>query len=183
MKLQPLDLGDHLLWPDGTIQVTPEKVIDFTFKLSAKGMVDRLSVTEITPDIKQFNQFGEHHIGIKEFVDPGIFPPEWILPDAYKYSDLDEYLFSLVDRIERDDLYEKRVERLSSEIWLFKKQKLDDVLRVLIYVVDTMKNQNAIWGVGRGSSCSSYLLFLLGLHEVDAVLYDIEVTDFIRQEK
>ena len=88
-----------------------------------------------------------------------------------------------VDRIERDDLYEERVERLSSEIWLFKSEKLDEVLRVLIYVVDTMREKNVIWGVGRGSSCSSYLLYLLGLHEVDPVRYQIEVTDFIRQEK
>jgi hypothetical protein len=183
MLLKPIELTDHLLWPDGIIQVTPEKVLDFTFKLSARGAVDCLSVTEITPEIKQFNSFGDHKLTIKEFVDPEIFPPNWILPEPYKYFDLDEYLYGLVERIERDDLYEQRVERLSSEIWLYKEQKLDDVLRVLIYVVDTMTEQNIVWGVGRGSSCSSYLLFLLGLHEVDAVLYSIEVTDFIRQEK
>ena len=182
-SLKPIELIDHLLWPDGIIQVTPEKLIDFTFKLSAKGRVNCLSVTEITPEIKQFNSFGDHQLLVKKSVDPEIFPPEWILPERYKYLDLDEYLFGLVDRIERDDLYEKRVERLSSEIWLYKEQKLDDVLRILIYLVDTMKEQNVIWGVGRGSSCSSYLLFLLGLHEVDSVRYSIEVTDFIRQEK
>jgi DNA polymerase III alpha subunit len=179
-SLKPIELIDHLLWPDGTVQVTPEKLIDFTFKLAAKGKTDCLSVTELTPEINQFNSFGEHQLTVKESVDPEIFPPEWILPEHYKYLDIDEYLLGLVDRIEKDDLYEKRVERLSSEIWLFKEQKLDDVLRVLIYVVDTMKEQNVIWGVGRGSSCSSYLLFLLGLHEVDAVRYSIEITDFLR---
>lgn len=182
-NLQPIELVDHLLWPDGTIQVTPDKVIDFTFKLSAVGREHDLSVTELTPEIKQFNSFGERKLSVKEFVDPKIFPPDWVIPEYYKYLDLDEYLFGLVEKIERDDLYEERVERLSSEIWLFKEQKLDDVLRVLIYVVDTMIEKNLVWGVGRGSSCSSYLLFLLGLHEVDAVLYSIEVTDFIRQEK
>ena len=180
---QPIELIDHLLWPDGIIQVTPEKVIDFTFKLAAKGKVDKLAVTELTPEIRQFNVLGEHRLNVKTSVKPGLFPPEWVLPEPYKYLNLDEYLFGLVDRIERDDLYEARVERLSSEIWLFKEAKLDDVLRVLIYVVDTMTEQNAIWGVGRGSSCSSYLLFLLGLHEVDPVLHGIEITDFIRQEK
>lgn len=182
-NLKPIELIDHLLWPDGTIQVTPEKLIDFTFKLAGRGKADHIAVTEITPEIKQFNSLGEQQLSVKDSIDPGIFPPDWVLPDRYKYLHLDEYLFSLVDRIERDDLYEKRVERLSSEIWLFKEQKLDDVLRLLIYVVDTMKEQNAVWGVGRGSSCSSYLLYLLGLHEVDAVKYSIEVTDFIRQEK
>lgn len=180
--LQPIELIDHLLWPDGTIQVTPEKLIDFTFKLASIGAEDKLAVTELTPEIKQFNSFGERQLSVKSSVDPTIFPPEWTLPEKYKYLLLDDYLYGLVDRIEKDDLYEKRVERLSSEIWLFKEQKLEDVLRVLIYVIDTMIEKNIVWGVGRGSSCSSYLLFLLGLHEVDTVLYDIEVSDFIRQE-
>lgn len=180
-KLQPIELVDHLLWPDGIIQVTPEKVIDFTYKLIGKE--DKLTVTEITPDIKQFNLFGDHKLEIKQSVNPKLFPPDWVLPEPYKYFDLDEHLYGLVDRIERDGLYEKRVERLSSEIWLFKENKLDEVLRVLIYIIDIMIEKNIVWGVGRGSSCSSYLLFLLGLHEVDAVLYEIEITDFIRQEK
>lgn len=180
VSLKPIELIDHLLWPDGTIQVTPEKVIDFTFKLATHGKVDCLSVTELTPEIRQFNALGEHRLTVKQSVDPRNFPPNWVLPEPYKYFNLDEYLFGLADRIERDDLYEARVERLSSEIWLFKEEKLDDVLRVLIYVIDVMKEKNVIWGVGRGSSCSSYLLFLLGLHEVDPVRYGIEVTDFIR---
>lgn len=182
-SLKPLELTDHLLWPDGTVQVTPDKVIDFTYKLAARGKVDRLSVTEVTPEIKQYNVLSEHPLSVKNSVDPRIFPPDWVLPERYKYLNLDEYLFGLVDRIERDDLYEERVERLSSEIWLFKEAQLDDVLRVLVYVIDVMTEKKVVWGVGRGSSCSSYLLYLLGLHEVDPVRYGIEVTDFIRQER
>lgn len=181
-KLKPLKLNDHLLWPDGTIQVSPEKVVDFTIKLAPRGKAQKLSVTQVTPEIEQYNRLSEHKLTIKTEVDD-VFPPEWVLPERYKYLDLDEYLFGLAEKIEKDSLYEKRVERLSHEIWLFKEEKLDDVLRVLIYIVDTMKEKNVVWGVGRGSSCSSYLLYLLGLHEVDPVKYDIEVTDFIRQEK
>jgi DNA polymerase III alpha subunit len=43
-----------------------------------------------------------------------------------------------------------------------------------------MTAKNIVWGVGRGSSCSSYLLYLLGLHEVDVVKYDVDISDFIR---
>jgi DNA polymerase III alpha subunit len=50
----------------------------------------------------------------------------------------------------------------------------------LIYVIDVMTEKNVVWGVGRGSSCSSYLLYLLGLHEVDPVKYEIEISDFLR---
>lgn len=178
--LLPIELVDHLLWPDGTIQVTPEKIIDFTFKLSVKGKVDRLSVTEITPEIKRFNSLSEHRLTVKEFVDPKIFPPEWILPEKYLLMDLDSYLYKLSGKIKKDDLFEKRLERLAKEIFEFKQQGLEDVLRLLIFIVDRFIETNSVWGVGRGSSCSSYLLFLIGLHEIDPVLYEIDLSDFLK---
>jgi DNA polymerase III alpha subunit len=178
--LKPIELIDHLLWPDGIIQVTPEKLIDFTFKLAAKGKVDCLSVTELTPEIKQFNSFGEHQLSVKTSVDTSIFPPEWILPEKYLTMDLDAYLYNLYERIEKDSLFEKRLERLAKEIFEFKQHGLEEVLRLLIFIVDRLIETNSIWGVGRGSSCSSYLLFLIGLHEIDPVLYEINLSDFLR---
>lgn len=180
MNLSPIDLGDHLLWPDGTIQVTPEKLIDFTFKLSAKGEEECLSVTEITPEIKQFNAFSDHKLTVKEFIDPSIFPPNWTIPDKYLNFDLDTYLFSLSEKIEHDSLYDIRMQRLADEIFTFKKLNLDELLKLLIYIIDVMKETKSIWGVGRGSSCSSYLLYLMGLHEIDPVLYDIALSDFLK---
>ncbi len=145
--------------------------------------VDKLATTEVTPEIAEFNQLGDGVIGVKTGVTPGLFPPDWILPETYKYLDLDLYLVGLVDRIEKDDLYAERFERLTLEIALFRNLGLNEVLRTLIFVVDRMREAGAVWGVGRGSSCSSYLLYLLGLHCVDPVRYDIQITDFIRTEE
>jgi DNA polymerase III alpha subunit len=175
----PIVVEDHLLWSDGSISVAPEKVIDYVFKLSSQGLdLKRLYVTHLTPDIIAYNEVSDLPLSVKVKSNFN-FPPNWNLPVRYVKLDLDDYLFKLVDRVEKDHLYEKRVERLSTEIFLFKEQKLEDVLRVLIYVIDVMVEKKVIWGVGRGSSCSSYLLYLLGLHEVDAVLYEIEITDFL----
>ena len=182
MSLLPIIVEDRLLWPDGSISVDPDSVLDYVFKLTSQGhSLEKLYVTSITPDIDAYNDVSEHPLTVKEQCNC-IFPPEWNLPEHYKYMNLDDYLFKLVDRIEVDELYEQRIERLSTEIWMFKQLKLDDVLRTLIYVIDTMQAKNAIWGVGRGSSCSSYLLFLLGLHEVDAVRYDVQITDFLQMK-
>lgn len=179
--MNPIDLGDRQLWPDGDFTVDPDRVTDYVFKLAGKD-IRHLRVSEITPEIRGYNAISETPISVKDGVDPSIFPPLWALPDRYKYLEIDEYLIGLADRIERDDLYDSRVQRLSEEIWLFKDHGLDDVLRCLIYVVDTLREKKAVWGVGRGSSCSSYLLFLLGLHSVDPVKYDIDVADFIRPQ-
>ena len=180
-ELLPIVIDDHLLWPDGTISVDPDQVIDYVFRLSSRGIgLERLYVTSTTPEITSYNSVSDHKLTVKSGCDL-IFPPEWKLPGHYKYNlNLYDYLSGLVDRIEKDDLYEKRVERLAEEIFLFNKLNLQEVLRTLIYVIDVMREKNVIWGVGRGSSCSSYLLYLLGLHEVDPVKYDIEIADFIK---
>lgn len=176
MKVEPIKVDKHVLWADGTISVDPTLLSEYIFQL---GSIEHLAVTEITPEVQEYNQFAEHPITVKNSCEI-VLPLEWTIPDKYKYLNLEEHLLGLASRIEHDSLYDKRIVRLSEEISLFIEHKLDNILRVLIYVIDVMQEKNVVWGVGRGSSCSSYLLFLLGLHEVDPVKYDIEITDFIR---
>lgn len=178
MKLPISDGVD--LWIDGDISVSPEHLPELLVSLGAKGLLSRLKVTLITQEVQDYNRFAETPLTTKSEVDVSKFPPSWLLPDSYKYMDLDEYLLRLADRVAKDPLYEQRLTRLAEEIALFKSRRLDDVLRTLAYVIDTMKANKVVWGVGRGSSCSSYLLYLMGLHEVDVVKYEIEITDFIR---
>lgn len=178
-ELLPIVVEDHLLWPDGTITVDPDSVISYIFRLSSRDIgVDRLYVSSITPDIEAYNDVSDRQLTVKTGCSLNL-PPTWKLPEKYSNLDLDDYLLRLIDLVEKDELYDKRIERLATEIFLFKSKKLDDVLRSLIYIIDTMKAENIIWGVGRGSSCSSYLLYLLGLHEVDPVKFDIDIEDFL----
>lgn len=173
-----IQLTDRTLWADGVSVVNPKDIATFILKFTALKQMDKLAVSELTHEIGRYNLVAENPLRVKtELKD---FSLDWTLPESYKYDDLDEYLSGLINRIEHDELYEARVARLQLEIELFKKHQLEDVLRVLIYVIDKLNETNSVWGVGRGSSCSSYLLFLLGLHEVDAVKYDIDITDFIR---
>lgn len=178
--LKPIEVDGHWLWPDGFIQVNPNDIVKYTIKLGPNKL-DRIVVSEITDDIKQFNRLTDNPVKQKTGIDGSLFPPKWCIPEPYKLLDVDEYLLDLSARIEKDSLFEKRLIRLSEEIAIFKQHKLDDVLRTLIYIVDEMKRQNTVWGVGRGSSCSSYILYLIGLHEIDVVKYDIDISDFIRE--
>lgn len=170
-------LTDRILWADGVSEVKPTEIIG----LLERGVpAAQIATTELTPDLIEFNRLTDKPILPK--ADLAIsFPPAWVIPDRYKYLDLAEYLIGLAERVVRDDLYERRLQRLVEEIDLYMKLGYQDLLRALIYVVDELNRRQVIWGVGRGSSCSSYLLFLLGLHEVDSVLYDIPITDFIRE--
>lgn len=172
MKTQ---LIDRELWFDGVSVVEPERLQE----LLLKGIpISKLGVTSVTPEIKQFNLVADEKIAVKTELNPiGL---GWTLPEPYKYLDVDEYLTTLLEKVDHDALYEARLARFMKEVELFRKLNLYQVFRTLVYVLDELKRQEIVWGVGRGSSCSSYLLYLLGLHDVDPVLYDIDVEDFIR---
>jgi len=47
-------------------------------------------------------------------------------------------------------------------------------------MVDTFRKNNVVWGVGRGSSVSSYVLYLLGVHRVDSIKYKLNINEFLR---
>lgn len=176
-----LELEGYYLWPDGSISVKPENLSKMMMKVPKLAEQGKLFVTELTAEVDAYNSLVDNPIKLKCELTTN-FPPEWCLPEGNKYLDLDEYLVKLAERIKKDHLYEKRLERLAEEIYLFKSLQLDEVLKTLIFVVEEFERQGVVWGVGRGSSCSSYLLYLIGLHEVDPVRYGIEVTDFIREK-
>ena len=97
----------------------------------------------------------------------------WHMPDEYKNLDIAEYILSLCDT-------DAQLQRCGQELLLFQERNLFDLLRYLKYLVDTMRSHNMIWGVGRGSSVASYVLYLLGVHRIDSIYYDLEPTEFLR---
>jgi DNA polymerase III alpha subunit len=50
------------------------------------------------------------------------------------------------------------------------------------YVVDTLRNNQVVWGVGRGSSVASYVLFIIGVHKIDSVKYKLPINEFFKGE-
>ena len=97
----------------------------------------------------------------------------WYMPEEYKNLDIAEHILSLCDS-------DAKLQRCGQELLLFQERHLFDLLRYLKYLVDTMRSHNMIWGVGRGSSVASYVLYLLGVHRIDSMFYDLEPTEFLR---
>lgn len=97
----------------------------------------------------------------------------WHMPDEYKHMDIAEYVLSLCDS-------DAQLQRCGQELLLFQERGLFDLLRYLKYLVDTLRANSMIWGVGRGSSVASYVLYLLGVHRIDSVFYDLDAREFLR---
>lgn len=98
---------------------------------------------------------------------------QWFMPDTYKNMDIAAHVLSLCTT-------QEQLQRSGQELLMFQERGLFDLLRYLKYLVDVMRENQVIWGVGRGSSVASYVLYLLGVHRVDSLYYDLDPTEFLR---
>ena len=97
----------------------------------------------------------------------------WFMPDSYKQLDIAEHVLSLCYN-------EIELQRCGQELLLFQERDLFDLLRYLKYLVDTMTANRLIWGVGRGSSVASFVLYKLGVHRINSLHYDLDPAEFLR---
>jgi DNA polymerase III alpha subunit len=75
---------------------------------------------------------------------------------------------------------EAELQRAGEELLLFQERDMFVLLRYLKYLVDTMRENNIVWGVGRGSSVASFVLFLLGIHRINSLYYDLSIDEFLK---
>lgn len=97
----------------------------------------------------------------------------WFIPREYKEMDIEGFLVNQCPK--------ENYDRLIKELELYRKNEMIPVLRTMKYIVDTLRNNNVVWGVGRGSSVSSYVLFLLGVHKIDSVKYNLPIEEFFKE--
>jgi len=97
----------------------------------------------------------------------------WHMPASYQTLDIAQYI---LDQCEN----EEQLQRCGHELLLFQERNLFDLLKFLKYLVDTMTEHQVIWGVGRGSSVASYVLYKLGVHRIDSLYYNLDPAEFLR---
>jgi DNA polymerase III alpha subunit len=97
---------------------------------------------------------------------------DWFMPEDY-CPDLIAGLYSMCETQEQR-------ERVDKELELFIQHGMLDLLFYLKYLVDTLRQHNILWGVGRGSSVASYVLYLIGVHKIDSLKYNLDINEFLR---
>ena len=98
---------------------------------------------------------------------------QWFMSEAYKNLDIAEHVIGLCQT-------DAELQRVAQELLLYQERGLFDLLRYLKYLVDLMTENRLIWGVGRGSSVASYVLYLLGVHKINSMYYDLDPAEFLR---
>ena len=115
----------------------------------------------------------------------GVCQGEWFMPDEYKNLDIGSYVMQkLIEHLNVHEAYEmqerEEFARVCEELDAFHDHGLEDLLRYMIYLVDFMREHKVVWGVGRGSSVASYVLFLIGVHRINSFKYNLDWREFLR---
>jgi DNA polymerase III alpha subunit len=97
----------------------------------------------------------------------------WYMPTEYKQLDIAQHVLDLCKT-------DAELQRVGEELLLYQERNLFDLLRYLKYFVDTMRLNNVLWGLGRGSSVASYVLYLLGVHRINSMYYDLTIEEFLK---
>lgn len=98
----------------------------------------------------------------------------WSMPDSYRILDIRMYISK------NYTLTKEQWERVDLELAEFKQRNLTELLQFLVYFVDTVRTNNIIYGVGRGSSIASYVLYLLKVHRIDSFKYNLDIKEFLK---
>jgi len=97
----------------------------------------------------------------------------WLMDSEYKDLDIETHCLNLCKT-------EVETQRVNMELNKFKEYELLDLLKYIKFMVDSFKKHNILWGIGRGSSVSSYILYLLGIHAVDSLKYKLDFSEFLK---
>jgi DNA polymerase III alpha subunit len=98
---------------------------------------------------------------------------QWFMPKEYEDFPMVEFL---LDKTTNEEEYQ----RVVTELDLYIQHNMMALLNYLKYLVDTMRSNNIVWGVGRGSSVASYCLYLLGVHKVNSIKYELDIHEFLK---
>jgi hypothetical protein len=165
----------------GIPRFTNRDLIDMIYS----GQSDKIHVVLCNPndEIEKFNSAMEAQglsplqkyipLDVDQKTFDGVCQSEWFMPDEYKNMNISDYIYGLCKTTE------ERV-RVNEEFNEYYRRGMTDLLRYMVYLVDFMRENNIVWGVGRGSSVASYVLYLIGVHRIDSIKYNLDWREFLR---
>lgn len=121
--------------------------------------------------VPDWSQQKVHDCSVEEF--HATQQNQWHMPLEYQELDIAEYILNLCEN-------EAELQRCGSELLLYQERNLFNLLKYLKYLVDVMTKNNIIWGLGRGSSVASFVLYKLGIHRINSLYYELDVGEFLR---
>ena len=157
---------------------TERDLVDIYMKNPNQSLQNTLTATkiEIDPELEIENvpELIEHtlaQVSVADFDEE--MRSKWHMPAKYRELDIAKWLLEQCK-------HEEEIQRVGKELLLYQKRGQFLLLQYMKYLVDLMREHNIVWGVGRGSSVSSFVLFLIGIHRINSIYYGLDIEEFLK---
>jgi DNA polymerase III alpha subunit len=169
------NLPDRVLHPNGQSIVSAEQCVNFLLR----GLTPvHFAVEELTPDIIEHNRRSVDKIlSVSELKEPD-FDLSYAIPVEYQQLDVCKYFLDKLEAREEWRLNDAIIDRVENELVFIQRTSAENYFRTIIYIVDRLNAEKVVYGIGRGSSCASFLLYMIGLHTVNPIEYEIPMEEF-----
>lgn len=153
-------------------------IIDLIYK-GQSACLEQITV-DASPEINSLKEHSEldidfyQELNISQAEFDQALQSDWFMPDSYKSMDIEQWI------LDQCPPWDPQATRVKEELEEFRTRNMLEVLKFLKYIVDTLREKNIVWGVGRGSSVASYVLYLIGVHKIDSLKYDLDWREFLR---
>ena len=166
--------------PYGQIVYSDHDIIDLVMQgrsiaeldqFMVDGSVDLAQLAAVLESVPNLVQYQSRTDSVEEFDQ--LLQSHWHMPGEYQQLDIAAHVLSLCTT-------QAELQRCGEELLLYQERGLFNLLRYLVYLVSVMTDHGVIWGVGRGSSVASYVLYLLKVHRIDSMHYNLDIREFLR---
>lgn len=162
----------------GQIILNEDDLVDFFYK-NNEGNIKRALISspiEFNPNLgiiqcPKFTVYNPNDLTTSQL--DTINQSVWLMPETYKTFDIAKWVLEQCNG-------EAELQRTGEELLLYQEYELFDFLKYMKYLVDTMRKHNIVWGVGRGSSVASFVLYLIGVHKINSLYYQLDIKEFLR---
>ena len=173
--MQTNKFGEIVLDPDDLCDLVMQgRDVTALSDVAVSSALDIAALIQALPDPGQVPSWRPE---TSDMVDPTEYHRQcqshWHMPAEYRDLDIAAVVLDLCAN-------EAELQRAGQELLMFQERGMMDVLRYMKYLVDQMRAHGIIWGVGRGSSVASFVLYLLGVHRINSLYYELDPGEFLR---
>ena len=168
----------------GQVQISESDMFDALYSGNIKTL-EGIYLDNVET-INKFNQAhltnGDQFLELSKLISPvldiedfdKINQEQWFMPEEYKTLDIEAWI------LEQCPPWDPQCARVKEELQLFAQHNMILLLKWCKYFVDYCRANNIVWGVGRGSSVASYILYLIGVHRIDSIKYNLDIKEFLK---
>lgn len=172
-----IELADRLILRDGTVLCTDAAVLEMLMAgKPISGIVcvpsDDIALHNAA-DVLLDTNLGQLETAEGEIYGDVDWSGIWFTPEPHASMDIEQFCLQRCHS-------PAEISRVQHEMRLFQQRGMIPVLRHLSFLVEHWRSHGIFWGVGRGSSVSSFVLYLIGINRINPLRFDLEIEEFLK---